>query len=214
MFQADAVAPAFANREFVSREEFSSPRQLIDPRWKGRIAIQDPRLAGPGSRQLATLISAYGEDFARRLLVDQAPVMGETRQNLEWLVRGRYPIVSLAVVSGWTLVPYKQQGLGLSIEALKPPEVMIVSSGSGSIALINRAPHPNVAKLFVNWFLSQEGQQHWITAESNSRRTDVPVAAADEFPDPATLPQMQRNDEAWEPIRQRAVQLARELLGS
>jgi iron(III) transport system substrate-binding protein len=214
MFQADAVAPAFVNRDFVSKDEFNSPRQLVDPRWKGRIAIQDPRLAGPGSRQFATLISAYGEDFGRRLLVDQAPVIGETRQNIEGLVRGRYPIVALAVVTGWTLVPYKQQGLGHSIEALSPPEVMIVSSGSGSIALINRAPHPNVAKLFINWFLSKEGQEHWIAAESNSRRTDVPIAAPDEFPDPALLPRMLRNDEAWEPVRLRAVQLARELLGT
>jgi len=33
-----------------------------------------------------------------------------------------------------------------------------VASGSNNVALINRAPHPNAAKLFVNRFLSREGQ--------------------------------------------------------
>jgi iron(III) transport system substrate-binding protein len=214
MVQADTTPPVFVNREFVSKEEFDSPRQLLDPRWKGRIAIQDPRGAGPASRQLASLISAYGEEFGRRLLVDQAPVIGETRQNMDWLVRGRYPLVALAQVTGWSLVPFKQQGLGLRVEAVGAPEVMIVASGSGCLALINQAPHPNAARLFIDWFMSKEGQEHWIAAESNSRRTDVPIVAPDEFPDPKLLSQMQRNDEAWEPVRERAVQLARELLGS
>ena len=28
----------------------------------------------------------------------------------------------------------------------------------GTVALVNRAPHPNAAKVFLNWFLSREGQ--------------------------------------------------------
>lgn len=32
-----------------------------------------------------------------------------------------------------------------------------LSSGNGMLAVFNRAPHPNAAKLFVNWISSQEG---------------------------------------------------------
>ena len=50
----------------------------------------------------------------------------------------------------------------------------------GQLALMNRAPHPNAAKVFVNWLLSREGQsafQRIISTPGeakNSRRIDVP----------------------------------------
>ena len=55
-----------------------------------------------------------------------------------------------------------------------------MSSAFGSLALINRAPHPNAAKVFINWLLSREGQtlfQKVISVPGdarNSRRIDVP----------------------------------------
>jgi ABC-type Fe3+ transport system substrate-binding protein len=45
---------------------------------------------------------------------------------------------------------------------------------------MNRAPHPNAAKVFVNWLLSREGQTAFQRVISmpgdakNSRRIDVP----------------------------------------
>ena len=33
-----------------------------------------------------------------------------------------------------------------------------LSSAFGSLALMNRAPHPNAAKVFINWLLSRDGQ--------------------------------------------------------
>jgi len=40
--------------------------------------------------------------------------------------------------------------------------------------LMNRAPHPNAAALFANWFLTREGQTvHASTTTTNSRRKDV-----------------------------------------
>lgn len=54
-----------------------------------------------------------------------------------------------------------------------------ISSAFGQIALMNRAPHPNAAKVFVNWLLSREGQTTFQKLMSqpgdpkNSRRIDV-----------------------------------------
>ena len=50
----------------------------------------------------------------------------------------------------------------------------------GQLALMNRKPHPNAAKVFVNWLLSREGQSAFQRVIStpgdakNSRRIDVP----------------------------------------
>ena len=55
-----------------------------------------------------------------------------------------------------------------------------LSSAFGSMALMNRAPHPNAAKVFINWLLSRDGQALFQKTVSvpgdarNSRRVDVP----------------------------------------
>jgi ABC-type glycerol-3-phosphate transport system substrate-binding protein len=56
-----------------------------------------------------------------------------------------------------------------------------VVSHSGSIGLLNKAPHPNAAKVFVNWLLSREGQltmqRVYVEGKrgaSNSLRVDIP----------------------------------------
>jgi ABC-type Fe3+ transport system substrate-binding protein len=55
-----------------------------------------------------------------------------------------------------------------------------VTSGSGGAGLINRAPHPNAAKVALNWLFSREGQiLYQRTFQSggegpDSLRTDIP----------------------------------------
>ena len=42
------------------------------------------------------------------------------------------------------------------------------------MSLVNRAPHPNAAKVFINWLLSREGQaavQQHLAAEGNIRES-------------------------------------------
>lgn len=67
---------------------------------------------------------------------------------------------------------------------LVPKEGTVITTGIGAISLINRAAHPNAAKLFINWFLSKEGQTLYSRAyNSHSARVDVPTEGID----PATL---------------------------
>jgi ABC-type Fe3+ transport system substrate-binding protein len=66
---------------------------------------------------------------------------------------------------------------------LKEGEVM--GGGSCCMAVMSKAPHPNAAKLFVNWVLSREGQTAWQKyAEVNSLRMDIPKSdlAPDDVP--------------------------------
>ncbi len=66
-------------------------------------------------------------------------------------------------------------------ESLKEMEPVIGGGGSSVIVLINRAPHPNAARLFINWYLSREGQMTWqrvmnmiVIEASDSMRIDIP----------------------------------------
>jgi ABC-type Fe3+ transport system substrate-binding protein len=55
-----------------------------------------------------------------------------------------------------------------------------LSSRVGFITLTNRAPHPNAAKVFINWFLSREGQEAFQRVQVQARnpvdslRIDIP----------------------------------------
>jgi ABC-type Fe3+ transport system substrate-binding protein len=50
-----------------------------------------------------------------------------------------------------------------------------LSASAGSALLVQGAPHPNAAKVFLNWLLSRDGQTAYsTTVEQASRRTDVP----------------------------------------
>ena len=50
----------------------------------------------------------------------------------------------------------------------------------GTLALVNRAPHPNAARVFINWLLSRKGQmalqRNMLNTENpaDSLRIDIP----------------------------------------
>ena len=80
----------------------------------------------------------------------------------------------------------KRQGLPVEVldaHALGKDGVGLEAGGT-MISLVNRAPHPNAAKVTINWFLSREGQmavQKGLPNDpgANSLREDIPK---DELP--------------------------------
>jgi iron(III) transport system substrate-binding protein len=200
----------FVNRDFVSEAELRSAKELVDPRLKGKIAVYDPR-GSAGLGQMTVLLAAYGEEFVADLLTKQeVTVAQEPRQLAEWVVRGRYPVaIGLAA---YNLVAFREQGLGLNVRVLAAPAEL--SSAGGGLQLINRAPHPNAARVFVNWLLSQQTQQRISqTTGYNSRRLDVPPANPAGVVDPARLSEyIFHQSEAMLPTRTRALELATTLL--
>jgi ABC-type Fe3+ transport system substrate-binding protein len=51
--------------------------------------------------------------------------------------------------------------------------------------VLKNAPHPNATKVFMNWLLSQEGQDTWASTvtDANSRRLDIKVYNPSTTPD-------------------------------
>jgi ABC-type Fe3+ transport system substrate-binding protein len=76
---------------------------------------------------------------------------------------------------------FQDGGLGKGLVGLDIPD--LAHTNGHSVFLVNNAPHPNAAKVFINWLLTKEGQTAWITnTQTNSRRKDVPPG------DPSTFP--------------------------
>jgi iron(III) transport system substrate-binding protein len=201
----------YVNRDVITANDIRSAQDLLDPKWTGKIVIQDPRVEGKGLTDMLVISLAYGEDIARKLLRDRKLVITHDRRQLvEWLVRGRYPIAM--GLNEYVLVSFQKKGVGRNISAVEDPKTGIYwASGSSGIALFNRAPHPNAAKIYINWLLSRSGQLDWVKTVTNSRRVDVPPAEPSSAMKPGrSYHNVQAEDMAVQ--RRRIQQLAKELL--
>jgi ABC-type Fe3+ transport system substrate-binding protein len=94
-----------------------------------------------------------------------------TRQIADALAKGA---ISIAVGIGASEVEAHLKA-GLPVKELpKPKEGLPASSAFGVVGIVKDPPHPNAAKIFLNWLLSKEGQEFYGRAmEASSRRLDV-----------------------------------------
>jgi ABC-type Fe3+ transport system substrate-binding protein len=150
---------------------------LVDPKWSGKISMADPR-GGSSLNGMGGLYKKFGPDFIRKLLIDQKPVITNIpRQQMDWLVSGRYPI-AFGLPSA-VIVEYGRNGGDTSaLSDLKGARQS--TSGVGAITVPTKNPHPAATKVFVNWLLSRDVQEHLMKAvQLNSQRNDVAQGASD-----------------------------------
>ena len=163
------------NTSLLDPKEIQSWWDLLKPKFRGKLGTFDPLVAGGGGETFVFFYNspALGAQFISRLLTEtDILVTRNLEQGADWLARGR---ILFYIGSGQPIIKAKSQGLAVDLlpRALKEGEIM--GGGSCCMALLNRATHPNAARLFVNWVLSREGQLAWqIYGETNSLRMDIP----------------------------------------
>jgi iron(III) transport system substrate-binding protein len=169
------VSPALGlNTTKVAPGEITSVYDLLNPKYRGLIAQDDPTVSGSGSNTAASLQIKLGDDFIRRLYADQQVGFTRDRRQLaDWLGRGTYPIV-LNPTPGDVLRPLQRDGFPIAVVSQLPDLPASMTAGSGIAILVNRAPHPNAARLLINWLAMREGLELYARAEhSVPLRTDV-----------------------------------------
>jgi ABC-type Fe3+ transport system substrate-binding protein len=175
----------YANTAQVQPETIRSWYDLLRPEYQGRIASFDPTVSGAGISTASYLRHALGDDFTRRLFVDQKPVLTRDHRELaDWLARGIYPIaLSLREVE---FAQIAQDGFPVAVLPNPPEAPGHVTAGFGLLGLLNGAPHPNAARLLVNWLASPDGMAAWSKAQKIVPvRTDLDASyARDQVPDP------------------------------
>jgi iron(III) transport system substrate-binding protein len=201
---------AHINRDILSEKEINSVEQLIDPRWKGKIVTDDPRRAGTAHGQLAHLLMVLGESWTRRFLANDLVIVDNPRQLAEFVYRGQYPI-ALGLRSG-LYDEFKKQGV-VHVKPLAPKSKADAYLSIGRVVgLFDRASHPNAAKLFVNWVLRREAQQHFSDiTETSNRRLDV-LGPAETAADPKLKYRSVLKEEN-ERFQHKAIEIAKEVFG-
>jgi iron(III) transport system substrate-binding protein len=163
----------YVNTQGVNPDDFKSAKDLLNPRYRGKIIIHDPTVPGAGSNDAARLYVQFGEGFIKKLYVDQKPMISrDRRQVTDAVIHGTYPIAFSA--SSDELARLVKEGLPLKgIESL-PDLQGSLSAGVGEVGMIVNAPHPNAAKLFVNWIASKEGLEVFSRARGDAvTRNDI-----------------------------------------
>lgn len=169
------------NSKLVNPREFNSYWDLIQPKWKGKILSKDPKVSG--SQRIAVRMLYYtaglGPEYLRRLYSEMDVVLSQDiRQSTDWLANGKFALCFFCS----DIRKARQQGLPVDeFMTARWKEAPAISAGSaGSLVLLNQAPNPNAAKLFINWLLSREGQMAYQKAANTpinteeSMRVDIP----------------------------------------
>lgn len=145
------------NPTLVDAKQFRSYWDFLQPKWKSKIAVQDVRGGGPGTTPVRFMY--YNPDIGPKFVKQLYSAMDVTlfrdnRLALDWIASGKFALAF------YIQKVEEVEEKGLPVQQFKKAlkEGVGLSSSVGHIALMNRAPHPNAARIFVNWFLSREAQ--------------------------------------------------------
>src|SRR2546427_510031 len=176
IFSSYVKAPFIYNTNLVSANDFKSWKDLLDPKWHGKITLKDPLSAGGGlgNSTLWYTHESLGKDFMRKLLTQKDIVMPrDDRQMLDFAARGKYPIA----IGPSDVLTNEFIARGLPLKHLHPEtlkEGTYITAGNGSLVIVRNAPHPNALRVYVDYLLSPEGQLEWSKAAGfASLRRDV-----------------------------------------
>ena len=166
------------NTQMAQAGEFKSYWDIFQPKWKGRIVSLDARDPGFGASELRYLYyhPELGPEFIRRLFGEMdVQLSREHQQALDWLGIGK---VAICVFCRDGFVT-KAKAQGVPVEYVVPndlKEMPRLRGSASAITLVSKAPNPNAAKVFINWFLSKRGQVIYQEShgDRDSMRVDIP----------------------------------------
>ncbi|MSQ26788.1 MAG: ABC transporter substrate-binding protein [Dehalococcoidia bacterium] len=212
-FQWDIRRQLWVNSDTIKPGQIKTVQDLLKPEFKGKMAFQDPRNSGHTYLLSTVLRLKYGNDFLKKLFVDQEPtILRDTRAAAEGLIRGKYLVVT--GIDGSILSDFKERGIPFNVEELATSDGDFLYGGSPIFAMA-KPPHPNAAKLFVNWFLTKDGQASVSKhIEYNSRRKDVAPFDKSTIPQEGDEKKLMRLDaEAIFDDIEKSQEVAKQLLG-
>jgi ABC-type Fe3+ transport system substrate-binding protein len=166
------ATPAFNTELIAPGSEPRTLDDLLDPKWRGKMVWSNVAGAATGSAFVNSVIRDLGEDkgmmYLRRLAQQNITALSfPARTVLDQVIAGEYSIIlqnfnSQAVVA-------KAKGAPIDWIAMSPATVVLTTA-----SVLRDTPHPNAAKLFVDFLASRDGQTILRDADYVPADPDVP----------------------------------------
>jgi iron(III) transport system substrate-binding protein len=156
------------NTDLVGKDDIKSWQDLLAPKWKGKMAMHDPRQgSGPATSGIG-IFRSLGEDFWQKMAAQDITLHARFDLPVSQVVNGEK---SLSI---WP--PYSRTII--AIKAGAPIRIVHLDKGTSAyvnaVNIVKNAPHPNASLVLLNWMLSREGQAAIGKAVENySIRKDV-----------------------------------------
>jgi iron(III) transport system substrate-binding protein len=162
----------FYNTQLVKEADApKSWKDLIDPKWKGKLATSPITIGGTAWMQYDFMLKVLGEAYLKAFVAQEPKLFTAYNPAVLAVARGE----SLAGVSAALNEYPVRVGQGAPIKPVYPAEGLPYTNYP--LMLLANSPHPNAAELFGNWYLSKLGQTRLATVRgAYSVRKDVPPA--------------------------------------
>jgi ABC-type Fe3+ transport system substrate-binding protein len=167
------------NKDMVDPGALRSWKDLLDPKYRGKIASYDLRSPGPGQGSASWIYNIFGIGYIKALFVDQQVKFStDNRQLVEIVARGITPIVFGAIQT--EVERFKKEGFTNLAVVLPDDAPGYLTGGYSVLKEAKGVPHPNAATVFINWYMSRPGQEVYESVMlETSRRVDLNTGLPD-----------------------------------
>jgi ABC-type Fe3+ transport system substrate-binding protein len=175
------LTPGFNTALVPKGTEPRSYQALLDPKWRGKIAWSTSPTSSGGPGFIGTVLTEMGTEsgmlYLRELAKQRIANIGSAaREVLDQVIAGEY-LLALQIFNHHTVISAKK---GAPVDWIKMEPV----TGTLSVISVHKnAPHPNAAKLLVDFITSPEGQNIFRDAEYLPADPVVPALTPSLKPD-------------------------------
>jgi iron(III) transport system substrate-binding protein len=191
------MVTAFNTRQLTPRDAPKDYGDLIDPKWKGKLVMEDEEI-----EWFSTMMSFWGEEkglaYMQRLAAQNYVIRHGHTLMTQLVAAGEYP--AAVIVYGPQTQSIRNAGAPIDWHALNP-----TVSGINLMGLAAKAPHPNAAMLYIDHMLSEEIQKDYLSAKSFkvSARQGIASAVAQKLSKVKVIPVDIMQSEHFEKHRKR-----------
>ncbi len=138
------------NKSLVKAEETPATwKDLLDPKWKGKIVLANPEKSGSAYAQVYGIYKLYGWDGINKLIAN-AKVLDSSSLIYKGVAAGEYPLGITMEYAAHRYVAGGDKNVGI----VYPSDGAFVAPEAAGI--VKNCPHPEEAGKFMDYLLSKK----------------------------------------------------------